>query len=75
MQSITVGLLGAAVGLAIGYAGGLGIDSYLNQEIAIITWRLVVIIGAFGVFMGVAGGFYPALRAARVSPIESLRAL
>jgi putative ABC transport system permease protein len=75
VQSITVGLLGAAVGLAIGYAGGLGIDSYLNQEIAIITWRLVVIIGAFGVFMGVAGGIYPALRAARVSPVESLRAL
>jgi len=75
VQSITVGLLGAAAGLAIGYGAGLGIDSYLNAEIAIVTVRLVVIIGAFGVFMGLAGGFYPALRAARVSPIESMRAL
>lgn len=75
LQSITVGLLGAAVGLAIGYGGGLGIDSYINMEIAIVTWRLVLIIAAFGIAVGVVGGLYPALRAARVSPIESLRAL
>lgn len=74
-QSITIGLLGALVGLAIGYGGGQGIDSYINMDIAIITWVLVIEICAFGIVVGVVGGLYPALRAARVSPIESMRAL
>jgi len=74
-QSITVSLLGAAVGLGLGYLAGTGIDQYMAAGIAIITWRLVVVIAAFGILMGLVGGLYPALRAASVSPIESMRAL
>jgi putative ABC transport system permease protein len=75
VQSVTIGLLGAIIGLAIGYGAGKGIDSYINMEIAIITWVLALWICAFGILVGVVGGLYPAVRAARVSPIESLRAL
>ena len=74
-QSITVGLLGATVGLLIGYGALQAINAYLNVDIGIITWRLVLIIVSFGVAMGIIGGLYPAVRAARVSPIESLRAV
>lgn len=75
VQSITISTLGAALGLAIGYLGGLGIDAYIAMDIAAITWRLILFISVFGIIAGVVGGLYPALRAARVSPIESLRAL
>jgi len=74
-QSITVGLLGAACGLLMGYGALQAINAYLNVDIGIITWRLVLIIVSFGVAMGIIGGLYPALRAAKVSPIESLRAI
>jgi len=74
-QAITVGLLGAVVGLLMGYGALQLINVYSNMDIGIITWRLVLIIVCFGVAMGVIGGLYPAVRAARVSPIESLRAV
>jgi len=75
IQSITIGLLGAAVGLAIGYGGGQGIDAYIGMDIAVVKPLLAGEIIAFGIVMGVVGGLYPALQAARVSPIESMRAL
>jgi putative ABC transport system permease protein len=75
IQSITIGLIGAAVGLAIGYGGGKGIDAYIGMDVAAVTLTLVIEILAFGIIVGVVGGLYPALRAARVSPIESMRAL
>ncbi|HTQ07997.1 MAG TPA: FtsX-like permease family protein [Polyangiaceae bacterium] len=34
---------------------------------------VVVVSLVFGAFMGIVGGFFPALRAARVSPIEAMR--
>ena len=75
VQSITISILAAAIGLAIGYLGGQGIDAYIAMDVAAVTWRLILFIAVFGIIAGVVGGLYPALRAARVSPIESMRAL
>jgi len=75
VQSITISIIGAAIGLVIGYLGGKGIDEYIAMDVSAVTWELVLFIAIFGIIVGVLGGLYPALRAARVSPIESLRAL
>jgi len=77
VQSLSVALLGTAVGLVLGYAAGKGIDAYLKSQsdIAVITWSLVLTIAGLGLAMGVFGGLYPAVRAAKVSPIESMRAV
>jgi len=75
VQSLSVALLGAAVGLVLGYVAGIGVDKYVNFDIAVITWALVLTIAGLGLAMGVFGGLYPAVRAARVSPIESMRAV
>ncbi len=75
VQSITIALLGALLGFAIGsLIANYGISSYIGVDIAIITTKLLGEIVGFGIIMGVLGGLYPALQAARVSPIETLRA-
>ncbi len=75
LQSVTVAMLGSAIGLAIGYVVVRSIAGYLSMDMAVVTWSLVGIIAAFGVVVGAVGGLLPAVRAARVSPIETLRDL
>jgi len=72
LEAVAVSILGAMVGILLGFG--------LTQAIATYAgWRTVVSIGAVFLSVGVAAtvgivfGIYPARRAARMDPIESLR--
>jgi putative ABC transport system permease protein len=80
-ESIMIALLGGALGAAASLAMGLVSFSMVNFA----SWSEIVfsfeptpgiIIGAliFATAMGVLGGFFPALRAARISPVDAMRA-
>ena len=69
-------MLAGAGGMA-GVVGGVGLSwgvSWLGYWPAMVSWPAAAIALAFSVAVGVFFGLYPAVRAARLEPIESLRA-
>jgi putative ABC transport system permease protein len=81
LESVLLAILGGAVGAAASLVMGLVKFSTMNfatwsevvfsfePTVGIVVWSFVVA----GV-MGLVGGFWPAVRAARMSPIEAMRA-
>jgi len=70
------GLL-AGLGGLMGVAAGVGAAmmlSYSGYWAAIISWSAVAVAFSFSVVVGVVFGLYPARQAARLEPIQSLRA-
>jgi putative ABC transport system permease protein len=75
-ESLTIGLLGALIGMGLGsglialFSSGVG---PFGAASAIVTWDLVGQILLFGLSLGILGGLYPGLKAARVRPVVVLR--
>lgn len=71
-ESILMSAFGGLIGYVVGYTIAFIISTFLTFDPA-FTWEIAAI--AFGVALGVGGlfGLYPAIRAARKDPIESLR--
>lgn len=73
IEAIVVCLLGGIAGIVFGVLIGNGISSLMNIKIFVIPWfwmfiGLVVCIG-----VGLLSGYYPASKASKLDPIESLR--
>jgi len=73
ITSVTLALMGSLLGLGLGAGSAILLESYLEQGIAAFTWELFAWAFGVGLGTGLVGGIVPALNAARVSPIETLR--
>ena len=73
ITSLTLSILGSFLGLLLGTGAGLAILSQVEQQIVAFTPTIFAWAGGVGLLTGVLGGIVPALAAARVSPIETLR--
>jgi putative ABC transport system permease protein len=72
VESVVITIAGGLVGLVLG-AGFTSVMSDLIQQPVVLSPRIAVIGLSFAVVVGVVFGFYPAVKAARLNPIEALR--
>ncbi len=72
MEAVVIGQIGGALGIVLGILVG-NIVSVLIGSAFIIPWLWIItgVVVCFGV--GLVSGYYPAQKAARMDPIESLR--
>jgi putative ABC transport system permease protein len=71
-ESTTLSTVGGVAGTALGFVAALLVAAFSPLPAAIEPWSVVLGIGMTAV-VGLVFGLYPALRAARLDPIEALR--
>ncbi|MDD5719904.1 MAG: ABC transporter permease [Candidatus Krumholzibacteria bacterium] len=72
LEAVGVSFLGGVLGIALGFGLTQAVAGYAGWPVAIAPWSVLM---AFGVStaVGILFGYYPARRAARMNPIDSLR--
>ncbi|KJS17480.1 MAG: ABC transporter permease [Peptococcaceae bacterium BRH_c4b] len=73
VESLVMSMLGAALGVALGYAGLVLARDLIALDFARLTWRTASYVCLAGILIGVAGGIYPAWRAKSAAPARILR--
>ncbi len=71
-ESILITMSGALIGIAIGTLSAWGIMAYIKLE-AVIAWGAAYMACMVALLVGIFFGVYPAMRAARLDPVEALR--
>ncbi len=73
IEAIVICQIGGVAGVILGLTMGNLVAIFLSGGIFIVPWLWIIL--AFGVclIVGVVAGYYPAYKASRLDPIESLR--
>ncbi|HYF78400.1 MAG TPA: ABC transporter permease [Symbiobacteriaceae bacterium] len=72
IEALILSVTGGLIGILLGSLGARGISSVLGFP-AVVTSSAVMLSFTFSLAVGVIFGFYPAVRASNLDPIEALR--
>jgi putative ABC transport system permease protein len=72
IEAVTLALIGGIIGIAIGLGGAEALTAYFQWRTEVAP-EAIALAFSFAAIVGVTFGFYPAMRAARLDPIEALR--
>jgi putative ABC transport system permease protein len=72
VESFTITAAGGLLGIAMGVVIANGVAFYAGWTTIVTAWSILLSVGV-SVAVGLVFGIYPAMRAARLDPIESLR--
>jgi putative ABC transport system permease protein len=73
IEAMTLSLLGGSIGIALGTSGALAIGQLVENFTPTVALGSVLLAAGFSLAVGLFFGLYPALRAARLNPIDALR--
>jgi putative ABC transport system permease protein len=72
MEAFTVTVTGGLLGVAMGLAIAKGVALYAGWKTIVTAWSILLSVGV-SAGVGLVFGIYPAMRAARLDPVEALR--
>jgi putative ABC transport system permease protein len=72
MEAFTVTVTGGLFGVAMGLAIAKGVAAYAGWTTIVTLWSIVLSVGV-SAGVGLGFGIYPAMRAARLDPVDALR--
>lgn len=71
-ESIAISSLGGIIGIVLGILIAQGLLQYIKLDATVSAGTIIIGYG-FSAFVGIVSGMYPAVKAARLNPIDALR--